>query len=243
VKRALLFFVFPAGLAIAASAPAPEKNEPTRMVTSAPADRVIGTVQPEIRLADGRVFKNAKVLGVTLPKETATISDGTQVRVVPLNHLPPPLRDQVVAEVTRADAPRYNIYREVRPPPPPPDQVITPTPPPAVHAATPTLTDQLIAQATREAPDELKLHLLKTGERVSSLTTKIRKAEQVQGWPKIRVSGDAAFSSWDNYRRDYVWRTEKFEVEFAIVNGGTALKLDNISFAGISRAADVDFSR
>ena len=215
------------------------------MLSSAPADRVIGAVQPEIRLGDGRVFKNAKILGAELERETATLSDGKQVRVVPLSQLPNPLREQLFAELTRPETPRYNVYREVRPPPPAePVQVIIPSPAPVVSLGSPpTITDRLIAQATREAADELKLHLLKTGERVSSLTTKIRHAEQVPGWPKIRVSGDAAFSQWDEGIRDYRWRSEKFEVEFAIVNGGTAIKLDRVSFGGISRAADEGFTR
>ncbi|MDO8542003.1 MAG: hypothetical protein Q7S40_16315 [Opitutaceae bacterium] len=201
--------------------------------------RVIGIVQPEIRLASGGVFKNAKVLGASLEKGTATLSDSTQIRVVPLQQLPAPLREQVVAEVSRGEPLRYNIYREeVRPPPPPPDKAVSPAPP-LVARVTPTITDRLIARAAAETPDELKLHLLKSFGRVSSVTTKIRKVEQVSGWQKIRASGDAAFSVWDNSRRDYLWRTEKFEVEFAIVDG-TALKLDTITFGGISRSAEID---
>ena len=228
-----LLALIPALTSIALAATEAPKSEP------AAPERIIGVVQPEIRLSDGRVFKNARVLDVTPLKESATISDGTRVRVVPLNSLPAPLREQLLAEKSRADGPRYNVYRDVRPPPPPPDQVITPAPP-VTPVATPTITDQLIAQAVTEAPEELKLYLVKSGERVSSLTTKIRKTEQVPGWQKIRVSGDASFSTWDNLRRDYVWRTDKFEVEFAIVSGGTALKLDTVSFAGISRQADID---
>lgn len=221
----------------------PGAKDPAPTPPSAP-DRVIGAVQREIRLAGGRVFKDARILGVDLPKETATISDGQQVRIVALSQLPEPLREQVVAEAARRDAPRYNLYRETRPPPPPPDRVIVPSPAPAVAIGSPpTIIDRLIAQATREAADELKLHLLKSGERVSSLTTKIRKAEQVPGWPKIRISGDAAFSQWDEGIRDYRWRSEKFEVEFGIVDGGTAIKLDRVSFGGISRAADEGFAR
>jgi hypothetical protein len=236
VNRWLLALI-PALTSIALAATEAPKSAP---VAPASSERVIGVVQPEIRLSDGRVFKNARVLDVTPLKESATISDGTRVRVVPLNSLPAALRDQLLAEKSRTDGPRYNVYRDVRPPPPPPDQVITPAPP-VTPVATPTIIDQLIAQAVTEAPDELKLYLVKSGERVSSLTTKIRKTEQVPGWQKIRVSGDASFSTWDNLRRDYVWRTDKFEVEFAIVSVGTALKLDTVSFAGISRQADPNY--
>lgn len=200
-----------------------------------PRERIIGTVQPEIRLASGAVFKNAKVLDVSLEKGTATLSDSTRIRTVPLPQLPTELREQVVAEATLG-VPRYNIYRQEVRPPPPPDKVITP---PATAPATPTTIDNLIAQATAATPDELKLFLLRQHERVSSVMTKIRKVEQVPGWQKIRASGDASFAVWDNSRRDYTWRTEKFEVEFAIVDG-TALKLDRVMFGGISRQAEID---
>lgn len=211
--------------------------------TPASRERVVGTVQPEIRLENGVVFKNAKVLGVSLEKGTATISDTRRIRTVPLQQLPTPLREQAVAEAQRGDMPRYNVYRQEVRPPPPPDRVIArPTPAPPVSAAppAPNLMEKLIAQAAEEAPDELKLHLLRMNERVSSVTTKIRKVEQVPGWSKIRASGDASFSVWDNSRRDYLWRTEKFEVEFAIVNG-TDLRLDTVTFAGISRQAEIDY--
>lgn len=238
--RIALTLVFSAAFAVGATAPSPSKvATPSTPAPAAPRpERVLGTVQPEIRLGDGRRFRNTKVLDAQLDKGSATLSDGNRIRTVPLASLPAPLREQVVAEVSREDRPRYNVYRREVRPPPPADQVITPAPP--VNApVTPTITDHLIAQATAEAPAELKLHLLKQEQRVSSVTTKIRKAEQVPGWQKIRISGDASYSVWDNYRRDYVWRTEKFEVEFAIVSG-VSLKLDNVSFAGISRAADID---
>lgn len=200
-------------------------------------ERVVGTVQPEIRLASGDVFKNGKVLDVSLEKGTATIADATRIRVVPLQQLPAALREQVVAEASRGDVRRYNVYRQEVRPPPPPDRVATPRT--AAPPVRPTTIDKLIAQATEETPDELKLYLLKMNERVSSVTTKIRKVEQVPGWQKIRASGDAAFAVWDNSRRDYLWRTEKFEVEFAIING-TTLRLDTVTFGGISRQAEID---
>ncbi len=206
---------------------------------SAGRETVIGTRQPEIRLVDGTVFKQAKVLDVSLEKGTATITDRTQLRTVPLEQLPEKMREQVVAEASRPGRPRYNLYRvEPMRPPPPPDQPITPAPPIA-PAATPTVIDQLIARATEETADELKLHLLRSHQQLSSLTTKIRKVEQVPGWQKIRATGDAAFSIWDNSRRDYSWRTEKFEVEFDIVDG-TSLRISSVTFGGITRRVDTD---
>ncbi|HUR57118.1 MAG TPA: hypothetical protein VM029_05385 [Opitutaceae bacterium] len=224
-------------LALAFSAAAFAANEPAPPATAA-RERVIGAVQPEIRLADGKVFKNAKVLDVSTAKSVATISDGNQIRIVALSQLPATLREQVVAEATRGDAPRYNVYRQEVRPPSPVETVSTPAPP-LTPVGTPTSIDRLIAQATAEAPEELKFYLRKSQPQLASITTQIRKAEQVPGWQKIRVSGDASVATWDNYRRDYVWRTEKFEVEFAILSG-VSLKVDNFSFAGISRAADVD---
>jgi hypothetical protein len=224
VTRHLLPFLFAAGVAFAAS--------PAR-------ETVLGVRQAEIRLENGTLFKDAKVLDASLEKGTATITDRTQLRTVPLQQLPAPLRDQVITEVSRPDRPRYNIYRvdPVRPPPPP-DQAIPPAAP-MVPPVTPTIIDQLIARATAETPDELKLHLLRGNLQLSSLTTKIRKVEQVPGWQKIRATGDAAFSTWDNSRRDYRWRTEKFEVEFDIIDG-TALQISSVTFGGITRRADVD---
>lgn len=233
VNRFLLGFGLSAALALAAPTPPPP---PPSSPAPAARERVLGVVQPEIRLNNGTVFKNAKVLGASLERGTATLSDSQRIRTVPLTQLPSPLREQVQAEAGRADRPRYNVYREEVRPTPPPDKVITPPPPEPV---TPTITDRLIAQATAETPDELKLHLMRTNPQVSSLTTKLRKVEQVPGWPRIRASGDAAFAVWDNSRRDYVWRTEKFEVEFAIVNG-TTLKLDRVMFGGISRQMPID---
>lgn len=230
MTRFLLALAFSASVALAATTDKPP-------APPAPA-RIIGAVQPEIRLSNGTVYKNTKILEVSTAKGSATLSDGTRIRTVPLSTLPEPLRERVVAEVTRDDAPRYNIYRQEVRPAPPVEQPTSPAPP-LTPPVTTTVTDKLIAQATAEAPEELKFHLRKSQPQLSSVTTRIRKVEQVPGWQKIRVSGDASVATWDNYRRDYVWRTEKFEVEFAIV-AGISLKVDNVSFAGISRAADVE---
>ncbi|MEX2044392.1 MAG: hypothetical protein WD941_03500 [Opitutus sp.] len=202
-------------------------------------EAVLGVRQQEIKLVNGTVFKDAKVLDASLERGTATITDAMQLRTVPLQQLPASLREQVVAEVSRPNRPRYNIYR-VEPvrPPPPPDRAIPPAAP-LVPPVTPTIIDQLIARAALETPDELKLHLLRGNQQLSSLTTKIRKVEQVPGWQKIRTTGDAAFSVWDNSRRDYGWRTEKFEVEFDIIDGNS-LRISSVTFGGITRRVDVE---
>jgi hypothetical protein len=229
-------FLFGLGLSTAVAMAAPTSTPTPSSPAPTPRERVMGKVQPQIRLNNGTVFKNTKVLGASVERGTATLSDSQRIRTVPITELPSPLREQVLEEAGHADRLRYNTYREEVRPTPPPDRVITP---PARKPVTPTMTDRLIAQATAETPDELKLHLMRTNQQVSSLTTKLRKVEQVPGWQKIRATGDAAFSVWDNSRRDYLWRTEKFEVEFAIVDG-TSLKLDRITVGGISRQAPID---
>jgi hypothetical protein len=206
------------------------------------SERVIGVVQPEIRLGDGTIFKNARVLDASRERNSVTISDGRRLRTLSLNALPTSLREGVIDDLARGYGRRHNVYREVRPAPPA-DKVVLPAPPaPNPHAPPmpPSVTDQLIARATTDAADELKLSLLKHHDpSLASLTTKVRQAEQVPGWQKIRVSGEAAYSTWDNFRRDYVWRTEKFEVDYQIV-GGTSLQPDRVSFGGISRQVDID---
>ena len=102
----------------------------------------------------------------------------------------------------------------------------------AASPATPL--DQLIKQASTAAPDELKFYLIKAYERVGGLTCKIREAIQVPGWQRIRVSGEAAFTQWDARQGDHVWRTDRFEVEFAIVEG-RSLQPESVSFGGIAR--------
>ncbi len=197
-------------------------------------DAVIGSMQPEIRLADGTVFTQGKILGYSRATGTATLADAKRIRTVALKDLPAPLREKLLTESDRRDDQR-RIYRpDTSRPAPPADQVILP-PAPVASKGTATVLDQLLQQAPTEAPDELKFYLLKAFDRVASVTCKVRKVEQVPGWQKIRVSGEAAYSSWDGSRRDYIWRTDDFEVVFEIVNG-TALKPDTVSFGGISRA-------
>ncbi len=105
---------------------------------------------------------------------------------------------------------------------------------PARAVAAAKTDEQLVQQATTEAVDELKLHLIKEYKRVSDITAKVRKAERVPGWRQIRVSGDAAFATWDRRERDYIWRSGKFAVEFDLTNDNE-LKASTVMFDGISR--------
>lgn len=97
--------------------------------------------------------------------------------------------------------------------------------------------DRLLAQAEKEAPAEVELHVIKTSGRLSGFTAKVRETAKVEGWPQIRVKGEAAFAAWDNLRRDFVWRSEKFEVLWDIVDG-QRLKLNAVSVGGIERKAE-----
>lgn len=216
------------------------------LATAAEKTSVVGKVQPEIRLADGTVFKKAKIVDYSVEKSTATIAEPTRIRTVPLDQLPASLRNQLLAEagvkpVSPSPHPEQRPRRPrgaITPPsPPPPDKTILPEAPAtsASPAAPATPLDQLIQQASAAAPDEVKFHLAKTYDRVGSLTCKIREAAQVPGWQKIRVSGEAAFTQWDARQADHVWRTDKFEVEFTIVEG-RQLKPTQVSFGGITRA-------
>lgn len=237
-SRFALSLAFFAGLTAASAAWAAEGT------TTKPS--IIGKVQPEIRLTDGTVFKKAKIIsysadGTTTPA-TATISDSTRIRVVPLDTLPKSLREQILTEAgVKPDEPRQR-QRRARPVPttpsaPPPDKTILPEAPvttpnsPGVPA---TELDPLLKQAGAAAPAELKFYLAKSFDRVGSLTCKVREVTQVPGWQKIRVTGEASFTQWDAKQADHVWRTDKFEVNFAIVEG-RSLKAETVSFAGISR--------
>ena len=215
--------------------------------TTAEKPAVLGKVQPEIRLTDGTVFKKAKIIEFSVEKSTATIADPTRIRVVPLDTLPPKLRQQLLTEAgiksgDTATQPKRTGTRPTRPhnavapaPPPPADKTILPdTPAPTATSTPPTPLDQLLQQAATAAPDELKFYLARAFDRVGSLTCKIRETIQVPGWQKIRVSGEAAFTQWDARQNDHVWRTDKFEVEFAILESRT-LRPDSVSFGGLSR--------
>jgi hypothetical protein len=197
-------------------------------------DLVVGQLQNEIQLADGAIFKQAKIVDCSIARGTAVVSDAHRIRTVPLQDLPAPLRERLVAEATRP-APRRSYRSDARPAPPPDKVIVTAAPTPSGIPA--TTVDDLVQRATATAPDELKFYLTKAYDRLASLTTKVHTAEQIPGWQKIRVSGDASFSQWDQFRRDYVWRTEKFEVAFDIVDG-RALKLATVAFGGFSRAVE-----
>ena len=106
----------------------------------------------------------------------------------------------------------------------------------AAHAADAQL-ERLLAQAEKEAPDEVQLQVIKTTGRLSGFFAKVREIEQVQGWQQIRATGEAAFAAWDNQRKDFVWRSEKFEVLWDI-RDGRKLRLNSVSVGGISQKAD-----
>lgn len=95
----------------------------------------------------------------------------------------------------------------------------------------------LLDQARAEAPGEVQLHVIKTTGRMSDFAAKIRTVEQVPGWQQIRVKGEAAFSAWDNHKKDFAWRSEKFEVLWDIVDA-RELKLNSVTLGGIERKAD-----
>lgn len=205
---------------------------------------VVGQVQPQIRLTDGTVLTKAKILSYSIEKDhaTATIAESTRVRIVPLDSLPPKLRDQILTEAgvkPEATEKKTRRPRAAQTPPslPPPDKTILPDAPVSTAnspAAPASALEPLLKQASAAAPDELKFYLTKAFDRVGSLTCKVREVAQVPGWQKIRVSGEAAFTQWDAKQADHVWRTEKFEVEYTIVDGRT-LKAESVSFAGIAR--------
>lgn len=97
--------------------------------------------------------------------------------------------------------------------------------------------ERLLAQAEKDAPEEVQLHVIKSSGRLSGFFAKVREVDKVEGWQQIRASGEAAFAAWDNLRRDFVWRSEKFEVLWDIKDG-KRLKLNAVSVGGIERKAD-----
>ena len=100
-----------------------------------------------------------------------------------------------------------------------------------------TALERLLAQAEKEAPEEVQLHIIKTYHQLSSFLAKVRHVEQVQGWQQISVVGEAAFASWDGRQRDFVWHGGKFEVLFDVVDG-KKLKLNTVTFDGRSSRPD-----
>ncbi len=207
---------------------------------------IIGQVQPEIRLTDGTVLTKAKIVSYSVEKEkkTATIAEPTRIRTVELEKLPVGLRDKILTEAgMKSETPitkpkgRRTRVAPTPPSPPPADKTILPE----VAVSTPvapgmpaTVSDALLKQAGTAAADELKFYLTKAFDRAGGLTCKVREIVQVPGWQKIRVSGEASFTQWDAKQADHVWRTDKFEVEYSIVDGNR-LKAETVAFAGISR--------
>lgn len=104
-------------------------------------------------------------------------------------------------------------------------------------AAADSQLERLLAQAEKEAPDEVQLHVIKLTGRLSGFFAKVREVEQVQGWQQIRATGEAAFAAWDNQRKDFVWRSEKFEVLWDI-RDGRKLRLNSVTVGGIAQRAD-----
>lgn len=211
-------------LATAALAPAAEKTS------------ILGKVQPEIRLTDGTVFKKAKIVEYSIEKSTATIAEPTRIRTVPLDTLPPKLRDQILAEAgVKTAAPRQHPTRpNVRPLRPPlPANSSAAAEAPTASSPAPLPRDQLLKQAATTAPAQLKAHLTRTYGVISNLSTQILETSEVQGWPKIRVSGETSFAEWSPGQRASSLHKEKFEVEYVVADG--VLRPETVTVGGISR--------
>ncbi len=97
--------------------------------------------------------------------------------------------------------------------------------------------DQLIAEAKQSAPGEVQLHIITSKGRLSNFIGKVRFAEKVRGWQRIRVKGDAAFAFWDSYHKDYVWSGGKFTVIYEITDS-QELKLGEVTFKGTTKKAE-----
>lgn len=204
---------------------------------------VLGTTISEITLADGTRLQQVRLLRASASARTVTISTDRSLRTLSLNQLPEDLSRQIFLECSRD---HYRRERNIMPSPTTVVRTtdasapITPTGNGNGNSATvasePTFAD-LKQQAAKLAPDELLMHLQKTYQRVSGLECIIRTNEKISGWQQIRVSGTASFSMWDNYRRDYVRRVARFEVEFEIVNGEN-LRANAVTFDGIAGRID-----
>eukprot|EP01035_Chromulina_nebulosa_P055335 gene55335-75829_t len=143
------------------AAPSPEKKT------------LLGQVQPEIRLTDGTVFKQAKIVDYSLDQSTATIAEAKRVRTVPLDSLPPKLREQLLAEAgvskPKSADPRQRPSRPLPTRPlPAPTSSATAAPPPLASSPTPLPREQLQQLATSHAPDQLKAQLTRIYGQVGS---------------------------------------------------------------------------
>lgn len=94
----------------------------------------------------------------------------------------------------------------------------------------------LLVRAREEAPAEVQLHVAKTTGRLSGFFARVREVGRVPGWPQVRARGEAAFAAWDQHRRDYVWRTESFEVLWDVDPEG-GLRINTVTVGGIARRA------
>jgi hypothetical protein len=198
------------------------------------ARETLGIRVPELRLTDGSVLRDVKLMSYSASQHGVVIAVDRQLRVLPLTHLPHHLQQGVLRDYNEE---RVRIVPNVVTTTVRPSSAVAPAAPRAgadPAAAPEGSLERLQQQAATEAPDELRFHLQRTNARVSSLDCKIRSVEKVPGWQRIRVSGTASYSVWNHHGRDYVWRTGKFEVEFEIAEGDR-LRAANVTFDGISR--------
>jgi hypothetical protein len=204
------------------------------LATAAEKTSVIGKVQPEIRLTDGTVFTKAKIVEYSVEKSTATIAEPTRVRVVPLNTLPPKLRDQILSEAgVKPPEPRPHPTRPIARPLRPPLAAGPSNSEPPTATTAPQPLEQLLEQAVATAPAQLKAHPIRTYGVVSNVSTKFLDAGEVPGWPQIRVSGETSFAEWSPGQRASSLHREKFDVVYTMTDG--VLKPETVTVGGISR--------
>lgn len=193
----------------------------------------------EIILTDGTVLKEARVMSYSPQRGRVMIAEGYSLRSVELQQLPVDVRERVLSD-----------YRAGRVRVVPEGGVVTtnraseavpqkePVPSPAISGAVAAPVAQTLKErAAAVAADEVRFQLLESYQRLSALDCKVRSVEEVAGWSQIRVTGVAAFSMWEPFREDYVWRSGKFEVVFDVVNGDT-LEADTVTFDGISHRVE-----
>lgn len=212
----------------------------TILASAAERSSVLGKVQAEIRLTDGTVFKQARIVDYSIDKSTATIAEPTRIRTVALDTLPPKLRDQILIEAGVKSADPRTAPKGTRPRPIAPTQSpVNPTSAdiPVASTTAPVSHAQLMKLATTNAPDQLKAHLLRTYGNVGSLSTKVSETTEVPGWPKIRVAGETSFSELTPGNRSSSLHREKFEIEYVIADGG-GLKASTVTVGGIARPVD-----
>ena len=202
------------------------------LATAAEKKSTLGQVQPEIRLLDGTVFTKAKIVAYSLDQSTATIAEPTRVRTVPIDQLPNPLRDQLLAEAgvvkPKPAAPRPRPAHPL----PAPTQTPAVATPPIATSSTPQSREQLLQLATSHAPDQLKALLSRNYGQVGSFSAKVLETSEVPGWPRIRVTGEATFTERTPSRPASSLRKEKFEVEYDTTSG--VLQPTTVTVGGIA---------